>query len=162
RGVLDGDDALIGAEVRFLASSGDRHQAAPQRLELPPVLALSEPVEAEQSAGELVVGLRLSSERLPGGGVGFALRVENRPPRPDGLDRAAALRASLLSTPPLLRLRAGRFRSPLDGPHTSVNTYPVLVTPCDDVLLGAAIVLPDHPQVAPESLGSLFDSTEIE
>ena len=30
------------------------------------------------------------------------------------------------------------------------------------MLLGAAIVLPDHPQIAPESLGSLFDSTEIE
>jgi hypothetical protein len=30
------------------------------------------------------------------------------------------------------------------------------------VVLGAAIVLPDHPQLAPESRGSLFDSTEIE
>ena len=27
---------------------------------------------------------------------------------------------------------------------------------------GAAIVLPDHPQIAPESRGGLFDSTEIE
>ena len=29
-------------------------------------------------------------------------------------------------------------------------------------LLGAAIVLPDHPQLAPESRGDLFDATEIE
>ena len=29
-------------------------------------------------------------------------------------------------------------------------------------MLGAAIMLPDHPQIAPESQGSLFDSTEIE
>ena len=29
-------------------------------------------------------------------------------------------------------------------------------------MLGAAIMLPDHPQIAPESRGSLFDSTEIE
>ena len=29
-------------------------------------------------------------------------------------------------------------------------------------MLGAAIMLPDHPQLAPESRGSLFDSTEIE
>ena len=29
-------------------------------------------------------------------------------------------------------------------------------------VLGAAIVLPDHPQIAPESRGGLFDSTEIE
>jgi hypothetical protein len=44
----------------------------------------------------------------------------------------------------------------------NVNTWPVLATPADDVLLGAAIVLPDHPQIAPESRGSLFDGTEIE
>ena len=30
------------------------------------------------------------------------------------------------------------------------------------MLLGAAIVLPDHPQLAPESRGDLFDGTEIE
>jgi hypothetical protein len=30
------------------------------------------------------------------------------------------------------------------------------------VIVGAAIVLPDHPRLAPESLGSLFDATEIE
>jgi hypothetical protein len=38
----------------------------------------------------------------------------------------------------------------------------VLASDGDDVVLGAAIVLPDHPQIAPESRGSLFDSTEIE
>ena len=29
-------------------------------------------------------------------------------------------------------------------------------------MLGATIVLPDHPQIAPESHGDLFDATEIE
>jgi hypothetical protein len=43
--------------------------------------------------------------------------------------------------------------------HGSVNTYPVLI---EGGLLGAAIILPDFPQLAPESRGSLFDSTEIE
>jgi hypothetical protein len=57
---------------------------------------------------------------------------------------------------------AGRFVSPLESDCRSVNTYPVLATPEDDAVLGAAIVLPDHPQIAPESLGNLFDSTEIE
>ena len=38
----------------------------------------------------------------------------------------------------------------------------MLATADDDVLLGAAIVLPDHPQLAPESRGDLFDGTEIE
>ena len=43
-----------------------------------------------------------------------------------------------------------------------VNTWPVLASEADDAVLGAAIMLPDHPQLAPESRGSLFDSTEIE
>ena len=38
----------------------------------------------------------------------------------------------------------------------------MLASDADDVVLGAAIMLPDHPQLAPESRGSLFDSTEIE
>jgi hypothetical protein len=42
------------------------------------------------------------------------------------------------------------------------NTWPVLASPNDDAILGAAIFLPDHPRMAPESLGNLFDATEIE
>ena len=38
----------------------------------------------------------------------------------------------------------------------------MLATEADDAVLGAAIMLPDHPQLAPESRGSMFDSTEIE
>ena len=79
-----------------------------------------------------------------------SLRVENLTPAPPDLQLA------LLSTHPVLY---GPFRSPLDIVHHSVNTYPVLV---EGGLLGAAIALPDYPQLAPESRGSLFDSTEIE
>ncbi len=43
-----------------------------------------------------------------------------------------------------------------------MNIFPVLATPEDDTVLGATIVLPDHPQIAPESHGDLFDATEIE
>ena len=38
----------------------------------------------------------------------------------------------------------------------------MLASEADDVVLGATFVLPDHPQIAPESRGGLFDSTEIE
>ena len=38
----------------------------------------------------------------------------------------------------------------------------MLATDADDAVLGAAIMLPDHPQLAPESRGDLFDATEIE
>ena len=38
----------------------------------------------------------------------------------------------------------------------------MLVGDGDRAVLGAAIMLPDHPELAPESLGNLFDNTEIE
>ena len=44
----------------------------------------------------------------------------------------------------------------------NVNTWPVLASPDDDAVLGAAYMLPDHPQVAEQSKGDLFDNTEIE
>lgn len=88
------------------------------------------------------------------------------------LTRAQALGRSLLSTHVVARCGAGgRFLSPVDPPEdmatavltcANVNTHPVLATPQDDAVLGAAIILPDHPQIAPESRGSLFDATEIE
>jgi hypothetical protein len=57
----------------------------------------------------------------------------------------------------------GRFLSAAEHPELeSVNTWPVLATDDDRTVLGAAVVLPDHPRLAPESRGSLFDGTEIE
>ena len=75
---------------------------------------------------------------------------------------ALALEPALHAPGP--RLDGGRFVSPLEAPDgcESVNTFPVLATDADDALLGAAIVLPDHPRLAPESRGDLFDGTEIE
>ena len=79
-----------------------------------------------------------------------------------GLGRAAALAESLISTHVVVRLSAGRFVSPLLAGRESVNIWPVLATDSDDTVLGAAIALPDHPQVSPASRGNLFDNTEIE
>ena len=60
-------------------------------------------------------------------------------------------------------MAGGRFISPLEVQGCeNVNSWPVLATQADDAVLGAAIMLPDHPQIAPESKGNLFDSTEIE
>jgi hypothetical protein len=149
-GRLDGD-AEVRAEVRFLAAEGERHQATAQRIEL------AGPGAQEVEVAGLRVGMRLAVD-----GGRATLWLENRTAASADLDRARALRHALLSTHPLLHARGGRFLSPLDAGGDSVNTFPVLATPEDDVLLGATIVLPDHPQIAPESRGSLFDATEIE
>jgi hypothetical protein len=105
----------------------------------------------------------MSADDLGDGRWRVMLCVHNTTPATVGLDRAGALAASLLSTHPVLRIDGGRFVSPLEAPEAeSVNTFPVLATEADDALLGAAIMLPDHPRLAPESRGDLFDGTEIE
>jgi hypothetical protein len=159
--MVEGEGDLT-TEVRFLLPSGERHVAEPQRIE----------GEGEFKLGDVTVRTKLESHRLKGsdplrrGDLDLrrvSFRVENLTRVPDGLSRGDALRYSLISTHPILRVTGGgRFVSQLDAPCDSVNTWPVLASPRDDVLIGAAIVLPDHPQIAPESRGSLFDNTEIE
>ena len=144
--------ARITAEVRFLLPSGERHVAEAQRIE----------GVGDFEVGGLRVHTALELTALDGGRSRVSYRVENRTEVPDGLDRGEALRHSLISTHPLLRVDGGRFISQLDAPCDSVNTWPVLASPENDAMLGAAIILPDHPQIAAESRGNLFDNTEIE
>jgi len=153
--------ATLSATLRFLRSRGDRHQAAEQRVELGPIR-----VGQRQSVEFLGGRFTLRSETPPSGTAGHRVLVRacvhNTLRVQAGLDRAGALAGALLSTQIVVALSAGRFRSPLEGATHSVNTFPVLASAGDDVVLGTTIVLPDHPQIAPESRGGLFDSTEIE
>ncbi|HWF72847.1 MAG TPA: hypothetical protein VG186_05860, partial [Solirubrobacteraceae bacterium] len=163
-------DAALAAELRFLAAGGDRHQAVEHRIDLSGKMvgALEDtPIELEKRLPgegeiELVAAVSLSTRPLRDGTFEVTVRVDNLTEAPEGLDRGAALKYSLLSTHPIARVSGGRFISPLERLSTSVNTYPILATPTDDAVIGATIVLPDHPQIAPESRGGLFDSTEIE
>ncbi len=170
--------AVLSAEVRFLAAGGARHEAVAHRVRLADatLVALADGVCGERgrhrargrrsqarSAGPLLDG-RSACARTSSATAPTKWRFASRTGQPcaQGLDRAGALAHSLLSTHPILRVCGGRFSSPLERPCASVNTYPVLASAGDDAVLGAAIVLPDHPQIAPESRGGLFDSTEIE
>jgi hypothetical protein len=163
--------ATLSAEVRFLLASGERHEAQAHRLGLAETTvgalvrvsrghepALQRRAEiGEQAAGQLRLVLGLNALQIGREVYEVALRVANTTPCAKDLDRAGALSRSLL-----LRVSGGRFVSPLERPCASVNTFPVLASSTDDAVIGATIVLPDHPQLAPESRGSLFDSTEIE
>ncbi|HXB66108.1 MAG TPA: hypothetical protein VNV42_14660 [Solirubrobacteraceae bacterium] len=178
-------DAVLEAELRCLIATGARHQARAETLALPGAMvgalagcAVEREVLLQTAEGlTLCVWLGLSARELQAGsGVKHPgverpgverryqtlLRVENRTAVSSGLDRAAALRRSLLSSHPVMRVRGGHFISPLERPCGSTNTFPVLATARDDAVIGTTIVLPDHPQIAPESRGALFDSTEIE
>ena len=157
--------ATLAAEVWFLAPAGEGHRASEQRLALPPatVVDLRSRLEREATvAGALTVAIAMWAEPVADAELEIVLRIENRTPCADGLSRAAALARSLVSTHPVLRVDGGRFVSPLDRPCGGANTFPVLAADDDSAVVGTAIVLPDHPQIAPESQGGLFDSTEIE
>jgi hypothetical protein len=173
-----GADATVSGLVRFLQASGGGHEGIERALELPATSLgrlCEEPERLEfafAAATELRGRAALRAERLGPGLARVKLCVHNDT-EPAGEDpgRGEALRASLISTHVVLRAAGGRFVSPLDadGPHgeavsgcENVNTWPVLAAPEDDVVLGAAMFLPDHPRIAPESLGGLFDNTEIE
>ena len=169
-----GPGATLRATARFLEPAGVRHEAVERRVELPatPVAALVREPVTEHFAFDAVRGrVRMAAQAFDGGLVRVTMCVHNTTVAPADLDRTAAMRSSLLSTHPLLQLEGGRFLSLISPPEhaagavmtcRSVNTFPVLATAGDDALLGCAIMLHDHPQIAPESRGSLIDGTEIE
>lgn len=149
--------AAFGAEVRFLQAQGAGHRATERRV------ALDGPGEAPIAFPPLDAVASLAVEGEGEGLARVTLRVENRTAVPEGIGRAEALVASLLSTHAVLRVTGGRFVSPLEGEGcANANTWPFLATDADDVVVGAAMVLPDHPELAPQSRGSMFDGTEIE
>jgi hypothetical protein len=77
---------------------------------------------------------------------------------------------SLVAVHTMLATEGGLFVSLLDPPEHarqaasschSDGAFPVLIGR-DDVVLSSPIVLYDHPEVAPESPGDLYDATEID
>lgn len=161
------DDIPLVAELLFLQPSGRGHQATERRVRLGPASPaglVEAPWERPFSEDGLEAGLSLGVEAREGGRwlVRFSVRNETAVDA-EGMDRAGALRSSLVSTHALLRAPGGRFVSPLEARGCEhVNTWPVLAGEADDVILAAAIVLPDHPGVAARSRGDLYDNTEIE
>jgi hypothetical protein len=91
---------------------------------------------------------------------GPRLSVEIRNTTPwAGETREDALRHALCSTHTLLV--GGRFVSATEAAGCeNVGTWPVLVG--DDAMLSSPIILEDHPRIAPESPGDLFDGGEID
>jgi hypothetical protein len=182
--LVAGPGVKLRGTVRFLQAAGERHRGVERRIEIGPV-GLAELAREERGIGEefgfaaesgdapLSGRVRMRAEPLAPDLARIRLCVHNSTPldAPAERTRAEALHHSLLSVHPLLEVEGGRFVSPLerDGELGAavercepVNTFPVLAEDGDRAVLGAAIALPEHPELAPESLGNLFDNTEIE
>jgi hypothetical protein len=105
----------------------------------------------------------------------FRIRVDvsNTTALDNGATREQALLHSLVSAHTVLEIQGGAFISLLDPPEAwkqaaaqcqNIGTWPVLAGEpgSRDTMLSSPIILYDHPQIAPESAGSLFDGTEID
>jgi hypothetical protein len=84
--------------------------------------------------------------------------------------REEVMSRSLVAVHTMLAVDGGSFVSLLDPPAEAaeavadcknVGTFPVLIAR-RDLVLSSPIILYDYPQVAPESPGDLYDSTEID
>ncbi|MFD4789343.1 hypothetical protein ACFWN1_20250 [Streptomyces sp. NPDC058459] len=122
----------------------------------------------------------VAAEELGDGLYRLCVRTENAGEARDArAPRAEALRQALLAAHTLIGGDGLEFVSQTDPPAAlrerargcrSAFTFPVLGGPAGasedgatgPVLLSAPIILPDHPQVAPESPGDLHDAAEID
>ncbi|MFE6668595.1 hypothetical protein ACFVFH_34170 [Streptomyces sp. NPDC057697] len=106
------------------------------------------------------------------GYVRLSVAVRNEHPEPVST-KDDAIRSSLIGAHLLLRAHDAAFVSLLEPPAGAAaaagrcrqrRCWPVLAGPrgSTDTLLGAPIILYDYPEVAEQSPGALFDSTEID
>jgi hypothetical protein len=119
--------------------------------------------------------LELRSNRLEDGCFKITLIVRNLADLTNAgeLNREEVLLQSLVSVHSILRVTGGAFVSSIDPPKRfraavsechNIGAWPVLAGEEGrrDTVLSAPIILYDYPQIAPESPGELFDSTEID
>ena len=103
----------------------------------------------------------------------LTVRILNHTPIAPALERDQALLHSFASTHLMLHAETADFVSLTDPPEAlrtaaaacqNIGCWPVLVGQAGqtDTLLVSPIILPDYPQIAPESPGDLFDGCEID
>ncbi len=120
--------------------------------------------------------VRVSAERLDGPYplVKFQVEVANVTPwSQPGASRDDVVRRSLAAVHTLLAVHHGQFLSLIDYPEFAAGavascknegTWPVMIGDEGErsVVLSSPITLYDYPEIAPESAGDMFDSTEID
>ncbi|WP_406005085.1 hypothetical protein OG440_02070 [Streptomyces sp. NBC_00637] len=172
----------VVAPVEELLGDGVAHPfRRPAREETEPVLDASGRTVGRllRRCEEISGTVRLSARELDGPYRTMRLTavVENTsdwtPSEAGDAGRDAALPHSLVATHLLMALSAGSFLSMTDPPEwakgavaacRNLHTWPVLAGEAGsaDLVLSSPIILEDHPAIAPESPGALYDATEID
>ena len=163
----------IPREVNALAVPLDDLLSAEQRIEINiPGAELEDTddplaVRHQQAImGTVTLGAEPVGERV----YRLTVRIENTA---RGDTQQNAILQALVSTHTLLQVRQGSFVSQLEPPNElstlvqecqNLSTWPVLIGDEGetDAMLSSPIILYDYPRIAPESMGTLFDGTEID
>jgi hydrogenase maturation protease len=120
--------------------------------------------------------IQAAIDTSPGPGISkLSVLIRNTTPFENAAaeTRESALLRSLVSTHAILSVEGGEFVSLLEPPDElaelaascqNKGTFPVLAGSHGerDCMLASPIILYDYPEIAPESAGELFDSTEID
>jgi hypothetical protein len=159
----------VGTELRFDVEASQQAEELTGRDGAPAGRLVR---RCEALAGAVVA--RAERTAGPYGAIKLHVRVENRTsPRVPLRSRDDGLKYSLIAAHLLIGVTGGTFLSMTDPPEwaagevagcENVGTWPVLAGPpdCRDLMLSSPVILYDHPEVAPESAGDLFDATEID
>jgi hypothetical protein len=145
----------LSAVVRVSAEPVD-HELPPQRSDSQVAMTTS---ESDLSGGTGLIRLRVA--------------VQNTAAEPAVDDKASAVAMSFIGTHLLLTASDAQFVSLLEPPDDAQEAvagceqrrcWPVLAGEPGqaDVVLASPIILYDYPEVAEQSTGALFDSTEID
>ncbi|HEX4291305.1 MAG TPA: hypothetical protein VH021_20435 [Trebonia sp.] len=124
----------------------------------------------------LTVSVLVLATPLPGpwGAARLRVRVDNRTaPADEPRTRDEALPTALVAAHMIIGLGGGAFISMTDSPEwasaevqacENIGCWPVLAGADGGrgVMLSTPIILYDHPELAPESPGDLYDGTEID
>jgi hypothetical protein len=178
-GLLRGtDETRVSVVVRFLQYEEPHAQRVLEREigfdAVAGVLTGQAHLETFRFEGQVDVEgeIELRADAVQPGVYKLALKVRNTGDLDFG-DADEAFRGSMISAHAVISTPDGSLVSITDPPGelsdiaaTCVNegVWPVLVgaSGAADTILASPVILPDYPQLAPESPGDLFDATEID
>jgi hydrogenase maturation protease len=166
--LLDGDPADVDVTVRFLhvVLREDGWEEATERELAPGPIAIAAGHEDGRAWEALAGSVGVRSERVADGRHRVVVEIANTTPVEPGAPREAVLRRTFCSTHTVLHTGSGAFLSGVEAGDAcaSAGTWPVLVGEPGErhTLLSSPIILEDHPRIAPESPGDLFDGGEID
>jgi hypothetical protein len=159
-----GDDLFgAGVDTPFAVASGTDRE----------VTAAGEAVVRERLPLAGTVSVRATPLPGPWQAARLTVVVTNQTESVPASNRDAALPGALVAAHAITTVSGGAFLSMTDPPEWAgaaiaacANTgwWPVLAAPdgARDVMLASPIILPDHPEIAAESPGELYDGTEID